>query len=303
MSEEVVPQEVNGAGELPPIGCDVFCPDCGYNLRSLTGVRCPECGYGLERIHLAEPQLPWARRKQLGRFRAYWGTILYVRFRHRRFCEEMARPVSYADAQRFRWVTILHAALGLILASALLYALVPHPADLEEHFDPFPRIVIGSAVPAHASFISRMVHEVWPLALLNVGALLFFAGATGIPSYFFHPKSLPVEMQNRAVALSYYTCGSLAFMVLPALVGVEVFREASVDPEWCIGTLGLVGLLLAGWWADLIRTARRLMRPLAFRAWLVALCVPILWVLLAGLTVVLFPVVVFYVLGIFVSLS
>ena len=192
---------------------------------------------------------------------------------------------------------------GLIVASVLLYALVPHPADLEEHFDPFPRILIGSAVPAQALFISRIVHEVWPLMLLNVGALLFFAAATGVPSYFFHPKALPVEMQNRAVALSYYTCGGLAFMVLPALLGVDALREASLDPERCIGALVLAGLLLAGWWADLIRTARRLMRPLALRPWLVAICVPLLWTLLVGLTLLAFPAVVFYVLGIFVSLA
>jgi len=285
--------------ELPPIACDVLCPDCGYNLRSLTGARCPECGYGLERIHQAEPQLPWARRKQLGRFRAYWGTILYVRFRHRRFCEEMARPVSYADAQRFRWVTVLHAWLPLLVASAVLYVATPEPAAQAPEAARLQRMM-GQFVP-EPSLFDRIVSEGWPVILANVCILLFLAAATGVPSCFFHPKALPVEMQNRAVALSYYTCWPLALLVVPLLFWS--LRDPYPPPRWLV-LCGLVSLLVPLlWWGDLWQTARRVMRPHPLRLVLVAICVPILWALLAALTLLAFPAVVFYVLGIFVSLA
>ncbi len=83
------------------IGHDLFCQDCGYNLRGLTGARCPECGHSLETIRALESQIPWVYRKEQGWFRAYWRTVWLVMFRQRRFCEEMARPVSFDDAQRF----------------------------------------------------------------------------------------------------------------------------------------------------------------------------------------------------------
>ena len=39
-------------------GRDAPCPNCGYNLRDLTGDRCPECGQALIlRIQLAEPKM------------------------------------------------------------------------------------------------------------------------------------------------------------------------------------------------------------------------------------------------------
>ena len=56
---------------LPPlapdgaIAADVFCLNCGYNLRGLTGdpVRCPECGHSNP---LAEAVLPaWAIRRAI----------------------------------------------------------------------------------------------------------------------------------------------------------------------------------------------------------------------------------------------
>jgi hypothetical protein len=47
---------------------------------------------------------------------------------------------------------------------------------------------------------------------------LFLFGMTGVASYFFHPKSLSIVRQNRALALSYYACGPLAYMPLTIAV-------------------------------------------------------------------------------------
>ena len=44
----------------------------------------------------------------------------------------------------------------------------------------------------------------WLAIGFHVAAILGLAVLTGVPSYFFHPRRLPVEFQNRSVALSYY---------------------------------------------------------------------------------------------------
>ncbi|MBU0639816.1 MAG: zinc ribbon domain-containing protein [Planctomycetes bacterium] len=180
--------------QLPALPPDIFCPDCGYNLQTLTSNRCPECGFALDQIRAREPQIPWAHRRELGRFRAYWRTVGQVMLHDRRFCQEMVRPVSYSDAQRFRWITILHALAGLVFVA--LGELFIDSGPLEEAIDDF-----GAAI----------------VPVLLVSVVLCLAALTGLPSYLFHPRHLPVEQQNRAVALSYYACAPLVWLFLAAV--------------------------------------------------------------------------------------
>ncbi len=102
------------------IAQDIFCQDCGYNLRGLTGDRCPECGRSLEGLRSNVSKIPWVRRKEIGRFRAYWKTVWFVMFRQRQFCDEMARLVNYRDSQYFRWLTVLFACLPFAVAEMIL---------------------------------------------------------------------------------------------------------------------------------------------------------------------------------------
>ena len=103
------------------IGYDLFCPACGYNLRGLTDDRCPECGNTFDRATLHVSRIPWVHRNQLGRFRAYWQTVWLVITRPRQFRDEVLHPVSYRDAQQFRWITILHAYLPVLAGTVALY--------------------------------------------------------------------------------------------------------------------------------------------------------------------------------------
>ena len=186
---------------------NVFCPQCGYNLRGIDSARCPECAYSLDFRRLTEPQLPWLQRSEIGSVRAYWRTVRTAIVRKKTFWEELSRPVSYRDAQLFRWITVLLAYLPLVL---LILALMLSGVNAD----------ISTALRRNPFlFISVTV------ALL-VCLLLFMAGATGLPSYFFHPKRLPVEQQNRAVALSYYCCAPLAWLsVVYMLVAVVLLGD------------------------------------------------------------------------------
>ena len=53
------------------IAHDLYCQECGYNLRGLISNRCPECGWFLETVRATESQIPWVHRKKLAWFRAY----------------------------------------------------------------------------------------------------------------------------------------------------------------------------------------------------------------------------------------
>ncbi|HEX4793998.1 MAG TPA: hypothetical protein VH370_09410 [Humisphaera sp.] len=166
---------------------------------------CPECGIAVDREALARSQIPWSHRKQIGWWRAYWRTVKLVVFKSKILASEVARPVSYRDAQLFRAITI---ALAIVPAVIVVGVWWMTARDWERSnlagdvvpFSWYPTEIVGGWITVGGSII--------PLgALAAIGALL---SVTGVQSYFFHPRSLPIIWQNRAVALSYYTCAPIA---------------------------------------------------------------------------------------------
>src|SRR4051812_46128223 len=97
----------------------LYCPACGYDLRGIASDRCPECGATIHRASLRESSLPWARRQQVGAWRAYRRTVWTATWRVRRVADGVARPVDARDARHFATLTGLIAgvppALGMIL--------------------------------------------------------------------------------------------------------------------------------------------------------------------------------------------
>jgi len=276
----------------PAIAEDLFCQNCGYNLRGLTGDACPECGGSLAGVRSQVSQIPWVHRKQLGWWRAYWKTVFFVMFRQRQFAEEMARPVSYRDSQSFRWVTVGFAYLPILLAN-LLVMLFPIRQN---------------------EFLYALRTTWWLSISLQLGYLLFLAAATGVPTYFFHPRRVPVGQQNRAVALSYYLCAPLAFTALPMafVLGllfitnsptgiVQIWLERMRIDLLCILLAIALGAGVPGaWWLGLNRLARRVLPQSAHRATLVSVAVPVICAVLFAAIVVGLPVVLLYV-GLFVT--
>ncbi len=202
--------------ELPPLPDGMYCLDCGYDLRGSTSARCPECGFALELLRTGESQIPWAHRREMGRFRAYWKTVWLVTRWPKRFCSEIARPVSYRGSQSFRWLTVLHAYPPVFIAAAI-WGLADHLRGLG-----------GGEVMW------------WVLGGLLVWSLLVLAGLPGFASYFFQPRRLSVEQQNRAIALSYYAWAPLAITpaaLVPFIAAVCLWRPfgtAYTDVLWVL---------------------------------------------------------------------
>ena len=90
----------------------LYCPQCGYDLRGIGDTRrCPECGLVIDWDELADSRIPWVHRRHIGRVRAYWRTLWLATVHTKSLSRETFRPVSYADAQRFRFVTSVIAAI------------------------------------------------------------------------------------------------------------------------------------------------------------------------------------------------
>lgn len=176
--------------DQPPLPEGLLCPGCGYDLRGLTSDRCPECALALTALRAGEVNIPWVHRQRLGRFRAFWKTVWWVTRWPRRLPVEMARPIHYRDSQTFRWVTTLHA-YGTVVAASTAWA-------------------VGELLYSQGTTAGLWLG----LGIAQVIALVLLVGLPGLASYFFHPRRLSVEQQNRAIALSYYGWGVLAWLPL-----------------------------------------------------------------------------------------
>jgi hypothetical protein len=128
-----------------------------------------------------------------------------------------------------------------------------------------------------------------------------------VPSYFFHPRRLPVEQQNAAVAMSYYTCAPLAWtaavFVVAGLGAVLASLVEAVGLAFFLLAALLPFALLAVWWLDLIHVAHRTLRRRAIALVSFAVAVPVLWLVVAALILVGIPLAFFLVALVVSSLS
>ena len=180
---------------------------CGYNLFGIDSDRCPECGLLIDRTATGESRIPWTHRKRIGRFRAFFRTAALATFHPNILAEEMHRPVSYADAQKFRHVCILIAWLPTValLAVALCFLVFVLP-------------VFWFAVFVFLAILLALVF--W----------LYLYAITGLPIVFSAPRGLfGIVPPNRAVALSYYAAAPLIAVPVPTILGIVVILLAKLS--------------------------------------------------------------------------
>lgn len=186
------------------------CMGCGYDLRAMPSDACPECGLEIDRAALREARIPWQDRKTVGRWRGFWRTVWMALRRPGQLAGQATRPVDYSSARRFQLICVTIAWLALAPPLPILFWI-----ERQEY-----------AAAGPGFWLDLML-----TAAFAVGMFLWLLLATGVPSYFFHPKSLPGPLQDRAVALSYYAAGPLALLPVAALLVVAgmVVANAAED--------------------------------------------------------------------------
>lgn len=288
-----------------PAEAELHCPDCGYNLSGIDHIdRCPECGLAIDRQGIGRSVTPWVHRRHLGRVRAYWRTLLMATLRPRFIATDVERLVRLRDAQRFRTVTAVLAALPIIAAlvgwmfwyGSTGFLVVVGPRTYEY-------LGAGKYPPHRPGLDVVMPWEAGATLppAIPLGLLLFFFLGTGVAGYWFHPRSIPVERQNRAIALSYYASAPLAWTVIPvAGLMASVFLRAieynnltletrliygTGQITFVAGTAAILSFMARSTWV-LLRETTRSGRP---RLVLAMALILVSWLVCAVPSLVVFP--------------
>ena len=279
--------------ELPPAATiaqasgsdlELFCTKCGYSLHGLPRLVCPECGDDAGPYLTGEPQVPWLRVSNWRQPAAFWKSVFLISFRDPgRLRFELLRDIDYRHTRAFAWLAAFFGWLSLPLAWVMMALLVPKSV--------FAEVTDTPGFWLYASF-GCAVTLLWMLLL------------SGLHTYFFHPRSLPVGIQNRTLALSYLAAAPLA--VLPLLVLLDVacvlliperYDLARVLAAWSIP---VAAALL--WYRRVVSFAGPLLRN-PIRGWALALLWPVVVLLLTAIVLVVVPFIAFYLAVVFVSLK
>jgi hypothetical protein len=302
-----VPEQIdNPSAAITSSG--LFCPTCGYDLRHNASGICPECGQPFDPATLAVSAIPWEHRRRLGRFRAFRRTAWVATVRVGLLRHEHARDLSFTAAQRFRWLCVLTAWLPPALALVLIGLAVS--TSMSDSLGAAPGVITFGALTGGAgapqtwgltydltacAVVGLLLPGVAPVALLF--CLIAF---TGVSSYLFHPRSIPVERQNRAVALSAYLAAPLAWVP----VGLAIFAVGGlliwIDDDGSNLLLRVIAVAVAAVGAaiavPILQTYVHTLLLLrwstganAGRMWAAALLLPVLWLAIAVLTLVGIP--------------
>jgi hypothetical protein len=264
---------------------EMHCPHCGYDLRHIDSERCPECGEAIDRSRLGQSIIPWLHRARIGRYRAFWRTVNLVSLRPARLGREMNVPANLPDAQRFRWMVVLHAFVPVVIAL--------FPLARGFYYNSLARLFWVANDP-----VGSIVQSLIVLAALAAVAIGLFA-VTGVAGHFFHPKTLSPTQQTRAVVLSYYAAAPLAYLPITVVLVFAAAIFADKMPRTRMPVLIVAAVALAGIAVMIIQLIVMLRSPLVLlerathrgieRQIIAGVMLPFLWVITFALFVVVIP--------------
>jgi hypothetical protein len=207
----------------------LLCPSCGYDLRAAVSDRCSECGTIIDRAKLKESAIPWSRRRQIGRIRAYIKTVWLITIGGKSLAHEAVKPQKLRDALAFRRIT---AFLIAIVFLAAFIAIIQDSGDLKELAVPRNNAFSKNSMPAWVDDL----WVPWSAGAINWVVLplmlLFFAWhVTGVQRRLFKIKDASPQRQERAAAMAYYSSAPLAWLfLLPFAILTAIGVGSIVNP-------------------------------------------------------------------------
>jgi hypothetical protein len=261
-----------------------YCPSCDYDLRGLSSDRCPECGLRIEDV--AVFAVPWERRQEMGRMRAFARTVRLAIFSPAKLARAAAGPVNGPAARRFGvWVAVLSAVPAILFLIAT-----------EWHLGGTGFIdLLGEDLTKWNVRESRGWEPVmiWSagatlVPILPIGLIIAFLLEPGASRVWFGANHLSAERRERARILSTYACAPLALLAIPAvffaaLAGLNQadFADQGFWPQItllaaCLG-IGTAAFILGAWWWSTLRILSRATHCGLGRCIAAAVGVPICW--------------------------
>lgn len=202
------------------IDMDVYCPQCLYNVRGVTGERCPECGLLIDREDWAASPIPWEHRRNIGSVRGYIQTVRLVTSRTRRMVMATPQGLSVRDAWRFWLITVLPpaglVAFGVLRLGSPLAITDPVVQTLSSGTrGPLPWVDLFGPWEA-----GMLLAGVWPSAVLAIMMWLTLGMA------LVCRWSASVAERDRAWAMALYASAPLAYWTITLLCGWALLAVA-----------------------------------------------------------------------------
>jgi hypothetical protein len=217
----------------------LYCPTCAYDVRYTMEDRCPECGMAFTRSELGCSRIPWVHRGRIGK--AFGRTVFFGMGSSGKLAQEMAGPVAWRDANRFRWAVVIAATVLATVAVGCVYPFT----DLKQfHVDYNEWAELGitsSELPM--SPLGYPLAALWTgpglIAVMGVGV---FAASLGMSGWFracfwMFGGGGGGEWRERASCIGLYafawwipTCACLSGMVCIGNVA-----GSSDPPGWMMG--------------------------------------------------------------------
>lgn len=274
-----------------PFALDLYCPNCQYSLRGLSGNRCPECGGEFDLSALSRSRVPWYQRRQVGLVKAWWKTCWMAAFRTRDLAISIHAPAPYAEARKF-W---LFNAILLSLPWCVLAWMVPVELPGTRSLDALRLAGLGggsSQVPSWLAYnlLIPMQGALCFRPVVAVCTLLSVLLVTGGVTYLFQLMPLPRPLQDRAASLSLFSCGSviagsLIMAALCAVIGMLWLAVAPAGYSYLITdtvralskmAMPFVGGVALIWWASLVLLYHRMCHATLARTASIAVLLPLL---------------------------
>ena len=192
-----------------------------------------------------------------------------VMFHPRKFAEEMNRPLTYESARAFQIITVT--LVWLVIAAWIAYA-----GSFE--FRPKFRGPGALGWVLETVIFAAAVLSMWPMLLM----------ITRAATYWFQPAHMSIERQNRAIALSYYACASLAWLWLPSAMVVMFMVIDSLGARGILEQVSLVLTILAelvvlfiliDWYVVTVYLMKATTHAGGGRTFAMAITLPFLWLL------------------------